>query len=158
MVTGCPKGRLAAKSELSPRTSGDFCYNIVSCRPAGRLVIIWKEGTTQRQIVLVRPLDALCRFRPRVAFPFGHTSRLCGTRAGASFFDAAAAMTGRMEAVDVQCAGSKKSLRHMQVVAREARARVRGRARAALCRRRQHRSLWPPLRRLENRPLRHCRM
>jgi hypothetical protein len=30
-------------------------------------------------------MDALCRFRPRVAFPFGHTSRLCGTRAGALF-------------------------------------------------------------------------
>ena len=30
------------KSEFSPRTSGDFCYNTVSCRSAGRLVIILK--------------------------------------------------------------------------------------------------------------------
>ena len=38
------------------------------------------ERKTQRQdhIVLVHLLmGALCRFRPRVAFPFGHTSRLC---------------------------------------------------------------------------------
>ena len=46
----------------------------------------------------------------------------------------------------------------MQVVARGARARVFGRARASLCRRRQHRPRRPPLRRLENRPLRHPRL
>ena len=57
---------------------------------------------------------------------------------------------------DVQCTGSTQSLRHMQVVARGARARVFGRARAALCRRRQHHhAQWPYVRRLENRPLRH---
>lgn len=55
---------------------------------------------------------------------------------------------------DVQCTGSTQGLRHMQVVARGARARVFGRARAALCRRRQHRPRRPPLRRLESRTLR----
>ena len=35
---------------------------------------------------MARLLGAPFRFRPRVAFPFGHTSRLCGTHAGASSF------------------------------------------------------------------------
>ena len=156
MVTGCPKGRLAAKSELSPRTGGEICYNIVSCRPAGRLVIILKGRHNAKTDCLgassgrTMPISS-----PRRVSFRAYQSPLRYARGGVFLLDAVAAMTGQMEAGDVQCAGSKKSLRHMQVVAREARARVRGRARAALCRRRQHHPRRPPLRRLENRPLRH---
>ena len=56
---------------------------------------------------------------------------------------------------DVQRTGGTQGLRHMQVVARGSRARVFGRARASLCRRRQHHAQRPCVRRLENRPLRH---
>lgn len=59
---------------------------------------------------------------------------------------------------DVQRTGSTQGLRHVQVVARGARARVFGRARASLCRRRQYHPRRPRLRRLENRPLRNGRM
>ena len=44
----------------------------------------------QDRIVLVRPLGRTMPVSSPRRVPFGHTSRLCGTHAGASFFDAAA--------------------------------------------------------------------